>query len=263
MILNSAIYKGSVVHERVRPKWHNLRYRVFTLLLDIDELPALNENFLAFGYNRRAPMAFFDCDHGPADGTPLRPWVEKHLTNAGLSPDGGPIRILCYPRILGYVFNPLTVYFCYDHCTHLQAILYEVCNTYKERHTYVIPVNDGGDQVILQEVKKSMYVSPFMDMNSTYHFRIVPPSSRVNIVIRQEDSEGLLLAASFKGDRIEITGSKLAMTLMAFPLLTLKVTAGIHWEALQLWVKGLKFVSHTPADQPVDSSIGQPKPKRN
>ena len=184
------------------------------------------------------------------------------MRNAGLSLDGGPIRLLCYPRVFGYVFNPLSVYFCYNHSDRLQAILYEVCNTYKERHTYVIPVKNTDNTVIRQEVKKSMYVSPFIDMDSIYHFRVVPPSSRVNLVIRQEDIDGLFLAASFKGDRADITSRGLAMTLVRFPLLTFKVTAGIHWEALQLWIKGLKFVGYRPADRPVDSSIGQPKPKR-
>ena len=154
------------------------------------------------------------------------------------------------------------MYFCYDRLNRLQAILYEVCNTYKERHTYVIPVDDNSSNVICQEVKKSMYVSPFINMNSTYHFRIVPPDARVNVVIRQEDAEGLLLAASFNGDRINISGRALASVLVRFPLLTLKVIVGIHWEALQLWMKVLKFVRYKPADHPVESSSGQTKQKR-
>ena len=262
MTVNSAIYTGTVVHERVRPKRHRLRYNVFALLLDIDELTKLSRDLWVFGYNCSAPIAFFDCDHGPADGTPIRPWVEQHLRSAGVFVDDGPIRLLCYPRIFGYVFNPISVYFCYDQSDQLKATLYEVCNTYNERHTYIIPVDNSGKKVIRQAVQKSMYVSPFIGMESTYHFRVVPPASRINVVIRQEDVNGLLLAASFKGDRTDISGRALAMTLARFPLLTFKVTAGIHWEALQLWIKGLKFIAHTPADNRIESSIGQPKPKR-
>jgi len=238
MTLQSAIYEGTVVHERVRPKRHRLRYSVFTLLLDLDELKDLDCRFTLFRYNRPAPLAFYDKDHGPTTGEPLRPWVERRLRDAGLEADGGPIRLLCYPRIFGYVFNPLSVYFCYRRDGELAAILYEVCNTFKERHTYVIPVDDPNRTVIRQNCAKELYVSPFIGMDADYHFRIVPPGDGVNVVIRQEDAEGLLLAASFQGRRIELGHWRLARTLLRFPLLTVKVMAGIHWEALKLWLKG-------------------------
>lgn len=255
--VRSAIYEGDVVHERRRPRRHRLKYRVFSLLLDLDELPVLDRTFKLFGYNRRAPLAFYDRDHGPTDGGPLRPWVENHLRDAGLNPDGGAIRLLCYPRIFGYVFNPLSVYFCYARTGELLAILYEVCNTFKERHTYVIPVDGPTDRVIRQSCEKSMYVSPFIGMDAAYHFRIVPPAARTNIVIRQEDADGLLLAASFAGARQPFSTGTLARTLARFPLLTLKIVAGIHWEALRLWIKGLKVFAHAPAAQPIQSSIIQ------
>jgi DUF1365 family protein len=255
MTLQSAIYEGTVVHERVRPKRHRLRYNVFSLLLDLDELPELDRRSRLFGNNRRAPLAFHDRDHGPTTGGPLRPWVEAQLRAAGLAPDGGPIRLLCYPRVFGYVFNPISVYFCYRQDGGLDAILYEVCNTFRERHTYILPVNDRARAVIRQSCAKSLYVSPFVQMETDYHFRIVPPGDRINIVIRQEDAEGLLLAASFRGERVPLTDRSLARCLIRFPFLTLKVMAGIHWEAIKLWGKGLPVFSHKPADQPVSSSV--------
>ncbi len=258
MTLDSAIYEGDVVHERLRPKRHRLKYHVYSLLLDLDELPALARHFRLVGYNQWAPLAFYDRDHGPADGSPLRPWVEDHLAKAGLPIDGGPIRLLCYPRVFGYVFNPLSVYFCYTRDGQLQAILYEVCNTFKERHTYAIAVNGNRERVIRQRVAKSMYVSPFIGMDTAYNFRIIPPAARTNIVIRQEDAEGLLLAASFTGARQEMTGWSLTKILCRFPLLTLKIMLGIHWEALRLWLMGLKVFAHEPAANPVESSIGNP-----
>ena len=175
----SAIYVGDVQHQRLRPKRHRLKYRVFSLLIDLDELPDLDRRIILFGHNRRAPVSFFDRDHGPLEDVPLRPWVEARLSEAGLSADGGAIRLLCYPRIFGFAFNPISVFFCYRRDDSLQAILYEVCNTFKERHTYVIPVNDAAAPVIRQHCSKSLYVSPFNDMAARYQFSIVPPGPDV------------------------------------------------------------------------------------
>jgi len=255
MTWNSAIYVGTVAHKRVRPKRHQLRYRVFSLLLDLDELGELDRRLGLFAHNRWAPIAFHDSDHGPATGEPLRPWVERHLSQAGLAPDGGAIRLLCYPRIFGYVFNPLSVFFCYRQDGTLSAILYEVCNTYRERHTYVIPVDTSDRPVIRQTCGKALYVSPFIGMDTDYHFRIVPPGEGVNIVIRQEDAEGLLLAASFRGERTLLSRRSLTRCLAGFPLLTMKITAAIHWEAFRLWLKGVRVFPHTPAAEAVRSSV--------
>jgi len=253
----SAIYEGQVVHDRRRPRRHRLRYEVFSLLLDLDELPDLDRRFGLFGHNRFAPLALHDRDHGPCSGAPLRPWVEARLAEAGIDIGGGPIRLLCYPRIFGYAFNPLSVYFCYRRDGTLAAILYEVCNTFKERHTYVMPVEDNPKPVVRQTARKAMYVSPFNSMTASYHFRIVPPGEGVNIVIRQEDDDGLLLAASFQGDRRVLTVGYLIRLLARFPLMSLKIISGIHWEAFKLWRKGLPVFSHQPAIRPVDSSVAE------
>jgi len=254
MTFASAIYRGPVVHERMKPKRHRLRYEVYSLLLDLDELPTLDRELSLFGHNRFAPLAFHDRDHGPLDGSPLRPWVESKLRDAGLPVDGGPIRLLCYPRVFGYVFNPLSVYFCYDKSGALRAILYEVSNTFHERHTYVIPVT-GNRPVIRQTCDKEMYVSPFIDMDCRYHFRIVPPCDAINVVIRLEDVDGPLLAASFVGKQQAVCNASIRRCLMSFPLLTLKIMAGIHWEALRLWLKGLKIHRHEPARERIAASI--------
>ena len=258
MTFQSAIYRGEVVHDRRRPKHHRLRYRVFSLLIDLDELAALDRRFSLFGYNRWAPLGFYDRDHGPTTGESLRPWVEARMRDAGLVPDGGPIRLLCYPRVFGYVFNPLSVFFCYRRDGELAAILYEVCNTFKERHTYVIPAGDPDVSVIRQHCEKALYVSPFIDMKAEYRFRIVPPADSVNIVIRQEDPDGLLLAASFRGERFELSDRSFGRSLAAFPLLTVKIIAAIHWEAAKLWCKGFRIFPHEAAAAAVQSSVGLP-----
>ncbi len=261
MTMQSAIYRGEVVHERRRPKRHRLRYRVFSMLLDLDELPALDRRFRLFGYNRWAPLAFFDRDHGPTSGAALRPWVEARMREAGLEPDGGRIRLLCYPRIFGYVFNPLSVFFCYRQDGTLAAILYEVCNTYSERHTYVMPVRDPEAAVIQQECAKALYVSPFIGMDADYRFRIIAPAGTVSIVIRQEDAQGLLLAAAFRGQRLALSDRSLARSLVAFPLLTFKIIAAIHWEAAKLWAKGFRVFSHVAPATAVGTSVGPVTPE--
>ena len=257
MTIKSAIFKGSVIHERLRPKRHRLRYNVFTMLIDLDELSDLDKDGLLFGHNRSAILSFFDRDHGPATDEALRPWVEARMRDAGLEPDGGAIRLLCYPRVFGYVFNPLSVYFCYRREGDLSAIVYEVCNTFGEMHAYVIRVSNKGRSVIRQSCDKKMYVSPFMSMETKYHFRIVPPADRINIAIRQEDEDGVLFAAAFSGEKSPFNRRTLTRCLVAFPFLTVKIIAAIHWEAFLLWAKGLKVFPHTPAAHAVDSSIGQ------
>src|SRR5689334_8199986 len=160
----SAIYEGAVMHRRLRPRQHRFRYRVFALLLDLDELPALGLRLLR--YNRRGLFSFQDRDHG--DGRDLRAWLDDLLAQKGITAKG-PRRVLCYPRILGYVFNPLSVWFCDDEQGRLKAIVYEVHNTYEERHTYVLPVEDNR-QSIRHGCAKAFYVSPFLSRDCRYAF---------------------------------------------------------------------------------------------
>ena len=254
--MRSAIYRGAVVHTRLSPRRHRLRYSVFSMLFDLDELDDLDRRFIPFGYNRAAPLAFYDADHGPTDGTPLRPWVEARMREAGVTPDGGAIRLLCFPRILGYVFNPLSVYYCYRRDESIAAVLYEVCNTFGERHTYVIAAGRDNYPVLRQAADKCFYVSPFIDMQARYHFRIAAPEDNVNIAIREDDRHGPILAATFRGERVPLNARALWAALGGFPLQSLKVIVGIHWEALKMWTKGFKIHRHRAAAQRVASSLG-------
>ncbi len=235
----SAIYPGTVLHARTRPVRHRLRYRMLNLLLDLDELPALEAGLRLFGHNRRALFEFREADHGDGSATPLRAQVEAQLRDAGLEPAGGSIRVLCMPRLLGMVFNPLTVYFCHAADGALQALLYEVNNTFGQRHAYLLPVQTGGGAVVRQRVAKQFYVSPFMDMALTYHFRVAPPGEAVSLAMEVHDALGAVLFAAFAGRRQPLTDARLLAGFLAHPLLALKVLGGIHWEALKLWRKGL------------------------
>lgn len=250
--MRSALYAGRVVHARLRPKRHRLSYRVFSLLIDLDEVGALGEGLKMFGHNRPAIFSFHDRDHGDG-GANLRAWVLAQLGAAGAAPAAPRIEVLCYPRILGYVFNPLTVYFCRDG-GDLRAILYEVHNTFGEKRTYVIRVAPGAN-VVEQSCGKEMYVSPFVPMDCSYDFHIEPPADRVRIAIAERDAEGLLLTASFAGARRDLTDATLLWALFAYPLMTLKVTAAIHWEALKLWLKGVRYIARKPATERVATSI--------
>ena len=251
----SCIYNGTVMHRRTRPRRHQLSYTVTSFLLDLDELPLLDRAVTGFAYNRFSLFSFHDRDHGPGTGEPLRPWVEQQLVRAGISLDGGPIRLLCYPRTLGYVFNPISIYFCYRQSggtETLAAILYEVTNTFRERHGYLIPVESTDGEIIRQTCAKELYVSPFIDMDMIYNFQIRPPGEEFAVGIQETDKEGTLLYASFSGHRRPLTSRASLLSFLRFPLLTLKVIGGIHWEALKLWLKGVPLVHHPrPPDEPV------------
>lgn len=253
--MRSAIYAGVVAHARLRPKRHRLRYRVFSLLLDLDEVAGLGRRLRLFGHNRAAVFGFRDDDHGAGAGE-LRGWVLQQLAAAGVAPAAPRIEMLCYPRIFGYVFNPLTVYFCHDGGT-LAAILYEVHNTFGERRTYAIRVAAGTD-AIEQACAKELYVSPFVPMDCLYRFRIVPPGERVLVAIDEADADGLLLTASFAGSRQPLTDAGLLKALFAYPLMTLKVTAAIHWEAMRLWAKGVPPVRRQAAAARVATTVVEP-----
>ncbi|MBP2548421.1 DUF1365 family protein [Neorhizobium galegae] len=251
----SALYLGTVVHSRHRPKKHALTYRVFSLLVDLDELESLDRRLKLFGYNRAAVYSFHDRDHGTGETGGLRRWVESHLSDAGIPHDNIRIRVLCYPRLFGYVFNPLTLYFCSDAQGNLLALLYEVCNTFHERHTYIIPAKADGPGPVRHSCAKAMYVSPFVPMDCQYDFDITPPGERVKIAINERDAEGDLLFASFAGRRQALSDRSLARALFSYPLMTMKVMAGIHIEALRLWLKGVPLYRHRPAANRIASSV--------
>ena len=249
MIAASALYTGQVMHQRLRPRRHRLSYRLYMLLLDLDELDGCAARLRLFSRGRHNLFSFHDADHGAGTAQPLRAQVERHLCDAGVASDGGAIRLLTMPRVLGFAFNPISVYFCYRRTGELAATLYEVNNTFGQRHSYLLPVQPGSGSAIRQHVAKRFHVSPFMGMDMDYAFRVAPPAAAENSVlgigITGSDEQGAIITAVLTARRHELTDAALLRAFFGMPLVTLKVVAGIGWEALKLWLKGVP-VRHRP-----------------
>ena len=245
--MNSALYVGTVMHRRFFPATHRFSYGVYYLWLDLDELDELDGSVAGFGHNRAAPFAFWDRDHGPRDGSPLRPWLEGYLREAGIDLKGGPVRILTLPRILGHVFNPISVWFGYGPGGDLRAVLYEVSNTFGQWHHHLARVDGLDPSGNARHVfGKELFVSPFIDQEATYDFRVRPPDDRAALIVREHVAAGQVLTATLVAMRRELGRFGLWRVFATHPMVTLKVLGGIHWEALRLWRKGAPFRRHGP-----------------
>lgn len=260
--LTSALYAGHVTHARVRPRQHRLAYDIWSLLIDLDELPALARRFRLLSIDRFNLFSFNARDRGDGSGRDLRAQVEAHMAAAGLVADGGRILLLTMPRVLGWAFNPLSVFFCYRRSGEMAAILWEVDNTFGERHGYLIPACGAEDDGELRQTcAKRFYVSPFMDMDLTYTFGVRPPGERFSIRIEAADAEGAVLIARHAGRRHELSDRALLAAFAALPLQTLRVLGAIHWEALKIWRKGVALRERPPPPATL-VSIENPASKR-
>lgn len=248
---------GHVVHTRIRPKRHAFRYRVFALLLDIDRLDELDAASALFSVGRFNLFGFNPADHGPRDGRPLRSHVEGLLRRAGIGTPAGRIDLLCYPRVLGYVFNPLSIYYCHDKAGRLTAMVHEVHNTFGDAHSYVVPVADmdARGRIPAHACAKRMHVSPFAGMAARYHFTLRRTQRALSVHIREDDAHGPFLLAGFNAALRPFSSAALARAFIRYPLMTVKVIAAIHFEALRLWRKGVKLQPR-PADAPPPWSAG-------
>ena len=240
-MINSSIYNGSVIHKRFKPKKHFFKYKVFSLFLDLSELKELNNKLNFFSLNKFNLISFYEKDHGERDGSSILDWVKNNLRGNNISTDNIKVKLLCYPRILGYVFNPLSIFFVYDNDENLISILYEVKNTFGEQHTYVFKI-DRENKLIQNNCSKKFHVSPFIEMDCNYFFRILNPGDKLSVIIDQYDQEGKILFASQDGIRSDLTNKNLMNSYLKHPLMTFKIISAIHFEAFKLWIKGIKFV---------------------
>jgi len=234
------LYFGDVVHSRVRPVRHKLRYSVFSVLFDCSTLDALDRRLRLFSRNRFNLFSLYDRDHG--DGSsPLNDYLEAIASRAGYDGTVERFLMLCYPRILGYAFNPLTVYYGVDAEDRVRLMIYEVNNTFGERQTYVLPVTQASDGPIAQSCAKRLYVSPFNGPKGTYNFRLTPPLEELTVGVALRDDDGPVLTAHFHGEREDLTDTALLRAVGKTGWMTVTVMVGIHYEALKLWLKGLRL----------------------
>ena len=241
MIKNSKIYTGKVIHKRFKPKEHYFKYNVFSLLIDLNELEEINKYIKFFSYNKFNIISFYDKDHGDRDGSSIKLWVKKNLRNIGIMTEDISIKLLCYPRIFGYVFNPLSTYFIYNKNTELISIFYEVKNTFGEQHTYIFKAQD--EKTVQNKCKKKFYVSPFIEMDCEYHFKTLNPREQLSVVINQNDKDGKLLFASQDGISKDFNNKNLILSYLTHPLMTFKIIGAIHYEAFKLWAKRIKLIA--------------------
>lgn len=245
--MRSSFYVGEVFHRRSRPRVHKLRYGVFWILIDLEEMDLIEDELRFFSHNRFNLMSFHDSDHGDGTDRPLRAQIEDLLGTSDIAMKIGRIDLLCMPRVLGYGFNPLSVYFCYRTDDALAAIIYEVHNTFGERHSYVIPCKqlDGGH--VEQRCAKAFFVSPFLDMDMHYTFGVDLPGEKVKVAIRGDDPDGPVIFASLAGSKQPLNDRSLLRVMISHPLLTFKVIAGIHWHALRMILRGFRLRRHVSA----------------
>jgi len=241
------LYLGDVLHRRLAPARHAFRHGVFFLRLRIDgapqELPAL------LSRNRWNLCGFYDADHGPRDGSPLEPWIRSLLDRHGLACADGAIWLQTFPRVLGYVFNPVSFWLCHDRSGALRAVLAEVSNTFGEHHNYLVAHADArpiraGDWLAARKV---FHVSPFFPVTGEYRFRFSDHPDRCAFRIDYDDGQGHQLTTSVSGSAQPATAGALLQAFFRYPWMTLGVMLRIHYHALRLWLKRVPFFSKPPA----------------
>jgi DUF1365 family protein len=254
------LYVGEVWHKRWRPVTHAFKYNVLYLLVDVAALDAVDKAARlprGLSFDRFNLFSVHAKDHLAADGQPLGDQVHEALQDNGIDERADRILMLSLPRVLGYVFNPISVFYCLRRDGSVFAMLYEVNNTFGAKHLYVFPVDgEEGGSIAQHGADKKLHVSPFFDVAGDYRFRQLLPSELLSLGIVYRDSEGKpLLSASLQGEEKPLTSKQLAWQFIRLPFLTVKVTAAIHWEAIRLWWRGITFVGAKPSSARRENSV--------
>ena len=247
------LIRGQVMHERLRPARNRFVYPVFYVRLNLSRLDELNSPW--FGIDRWRPVSLRTRDYGPRDGSSLTSWMRATLADAGIEADG-EIWLQTFPRIFGFVFNPVSFWYCYDQQEHLRAVLAEVNNTFGETHRYLLAAKDnsGIEAHSIMECKKSMHVSPFCEVRGVYRFRFRDTPSSTFVGIDYHDDDGLLIKTAIGGHVHILQSQQIARVLMRQPFLTLGIVARILWQALKLWTKRVPFFyKPEPPGEPVST----------
>ena len=245
----ASIYRGEVVHKRVRPIEHKLNYRVFSFAIDVDQLQSTAESMSLFSANRFNLFSINESHHGYRDGSSVSKFAWDQVDSAGLRDKVDQILMLFYPRLFGFAFNPLTVYFCLNSEGKPELMIYEVRNTFGENLTYVLPAGSELHRAFVHKTAKQFYVSPFNDVEGEYTFHVFAPDEELTVGVALKTENQPLIRTHFRGHRTKLSDGMLLKLIFMYPLMTLKVVAGIHFEALKLWRKGLQLKSRPPAPE--------------
>lgn len=234
------LYACDVMHRRHRPVGYVFRYRIFSLLLDIDQLDQVDKASPLFSVDRFNLLSFSRADHLPDGETDLRAWVDRVLAEQGIEQRAARVRLLCMPRILGWGFDPLSIWYCEDAQGNALAAICEVHNTFGERHCYLLPAKQG-EWPLRRRHAKAFHVSPFMDVSGNYSFVLGQPGDSLKIAIQLAEDGQSLLSATQLGQARDFSSGQLALSFIRVPFQTAKVLGAIHWHALKIWLRGVPF----------------------
>lgn len=266
-VMNSCLYECRVMHHRFLPRAHGFDYRIFMFAFDLDELATLHRKLRWFSVGRRNFYSFLDSDFLPAHeplhnpSGPSRPAeaptgtlkerVVAYLAERGIDLAGGRVMLISLPRVAGYLFNPVSFYFCYDRTGAPVAALAEVTNTFREMKPFVLGPetraqarDDDSSQdsgTFRLRTPKYFYVSPFSDMDVAFDFTLRTPNGRLSVQIDDFDAGQRTLTSALSGTKVELTDGNLAWFTVKYPLLTLRIITLIHWHALKLWLKKMPW----------------------
>jgi uncharacterized protein len=236
------MYEGHVVHER-RTQLRNLfRYSVYMWLVDLDELDQLDRRLWAFGHNRRALTTIRARDHLGDPRRPIKANLLAYLDGHGIDLQGGRVALLTNARVLGYVFNPLSVFYCHQADGELRCVVAEVHNTYGERHCYLLEPGERGRV----ETGKEFYVSPFLTVDGRYRMSVPAPDEHLSVQMALHQDDRRVFSASLTGRRLPLTNATVARMLVRHPLMTARVTSLIHMQGVKLWLRGAARVPRPP-----------------